>query len=650
MSLFIRQYYKFILPVIIILAGFGIFLQQVEVKADTCDGEWIDGTPASGVNCGYNCNDHNGNETMCSSEAIECAGNDSASHNGPPDGIGDDLHWCQWDNGDCQNIFSAGDKFVTYNGGNVNFTTSYTWHESVCYDPWEAHDSCEWAVGSYMVKRAFCNYYPGAEIKPLLNSHPQQQCVDDVNNLFDFKQLVNWPVGSATWSWQMPGNDGAHDEGGYCRDWCDQNNGYVIDYGKCTVNEETVPGWDAGFCPNDTYTNHCGGVDQNGDSIGDTLYTYTCGTYNHITNTSDCYVPGPTPICDNICGTVDNSANDTCIDGGLYDGRCLGDGSSADCFAPSSHGENLDDSDQSGINDYNAYCTANPPAGGWTGDIQWKQGATFGAYGEYNNRVSGFILTAEGDTYNIYTDRDSWRYEACGDDQDEINLGIYCCDDPTDQIIALPDPVADDYVQTDGDYCIQYNECGNFIKEGTEECDAYYDDYETLNLDTGEYHLYQNHLYLGDGCIGEGNYCLPPGDANECTCSGTVFNEDGDLFIITNGDVTDDNNILLKMDDTGIFLIKGTVMADIWPGNNLDDIGTDTEKYVIQRDNGTVIMYVDQVGNLHLPTTGGILLEDPVNVPINDRLMVWQDNGNLLGVLRDNGYLYIKNYIVENGL
>jgi len=82
----------------------------------------------------------------------------------------------------------------------------------------------------------------------------------------------------------------------------------------------------------------------------------------------------------------------------------------------------------------------------------------------------------------------------------------------------------------------------------------------------------------------------------------------------------------------------------------LDDIGTDTEKYVIQRDNGTVIMYVDQVGNLHLPTTGGILLEDPVNVPINDRLMVWQDNGNLLGVLRDNGYLYIKNYIVENGL
>ena len=103
------------------------------------------------------------------------------------------------------------------------------------------------------------------------------------------------------------------------------------------------------------------------------------------------------------------------------------------------------------------------------------------------------------------------------------------------------------------------------------------------------------------------------------------------------------------MDDAGIFLLRGIVDDDILLGSILDDIDVNTEKYVVKKDNGDVIMYIDNLGNMHLLEGSGIVESADLN-SVGNREMIWQDDGVLLAILDSWGNLYVKNYLVENAL
>ena len=645
MSLFVRKYYKFILPVIIILVGFGIFWQQVGVKADTCNGYmYVEGEYVSVTyDCTFQCDDFYNTNGYCPQPGVksECVGDDSFG-SGPyndtdfvyPDGTGDVRHLCSDSipgGSNCDNFFQDYDPDVEDNMDPEIVS-------SMCVS-----SSCDVSNGSYVLRRAWCEQSGNTASQ---HTTSDTGCFNDVDNIMDLYGLAY------QFRYQLPGIDlsSPYDrEGGFCLDYCEvDSNGNAVDWGTCTAGD-LADSWDSyEICPRSDYDAYCS---------GDTLNKYTCDGQPTVpfdlpypgrdiggTTQTDCTLENFPATCDNSCGYTSGSETDVCQAEtfGICDSTSY---ESAMCDASDS---NLDNVGSSGVDQFNATCAP------WSGDVQWVQGAVPAVHGEYDNEVRISINGDGGpnEGWNTTRIREFFETEACGDDQGEYNKDGYCCDDPNDEIVEdIPDYIEGDvYVLSDysthdidmsGDYCVSPTGCGNFVIDPGEECDSIRG--QLWHYGPGD----PNYLFIGDdaACVAAGGSCQ-----SDCTCSEPLFNEDGDLFIITNGDVTNDNNILLKMDDSGIFLLRGTVIKDIFPGWNLDDIDVSTEKYVVTRDSGPVIMYIDDLGNMHLPVGGGVELQDPNNVDIANREMVWQDDGVLLGVLDSWGNLYVKNYIVENAL
>ena len=336
------------------------------LAAAPCDGYMGAGfgNPVSYPDCNILCGGLS--QLTCENEDLphraNCFREDRGGQSGQADGTGDVLHLCDWVDpgpgggpGECINRFFQADPYVTYTGGDVTSPTSYSYSESVCYDPsWIPDSSCNFVAGSYIVKRSFCQdssnghpaFPPYAQIKGLSETHPYQHCANDYDAI-DAKKVY----GPAEWgASQIPALEDMESswqwEGGFCLEYCagpyggDLTLGRSCDYGAGS-DGDIVSGWDKSNCPSITqdaagcsdattaYTRSCDGAasqpfDLRGENLGSSMGG-TVGGYGSTMATEDCLATFPpgAPECNEVCGDPGATGNNIC-DGGEGGGYCQG--------------------------------------------------------------------------------------------------------------------------------------------------------------------------------------------------------------------------------------------------------------------------------------------------------------------------------------
>jgi len=460
-------------------------------------------------NCEFDCEDF---IWACDTSTFECTGEDSAGMNGPPDSVGDVLHTCRSVSGECKNNYVDGDDNVNYNGVDVNDIDSYTFLNSVCFNPTTpVPPLCGVFKGSYIVERGYCDESSG-DIKAL-QIDSEFECVSDIENLFN-TLLSTLSPGT---SYLVPGfeydmQSGPVYEGGFCLDYCMGYPGYVTEHEGCSVDGESIVGWDNDGCPTPiNYSDYCEGtilkrVICDGQATNPpTPSAFAEGVDRTYTN-EECYSDPITPsVCSDSCGTSSNIGYDTCYLGGGI-GYCQPYAEFLDggaCLQTPNIPRDVDGS-ESYVVALNQDCDNQ---GGWSGIVEWANGGSIGVYGEYENPVKAVINRFTGGpndyTQEVYDDRVGFETEACGDDMGEfyrtyVNGGL-CCDESNDNILSnVLDDITDDY-NMGGNYCVDYGVtssagCGNFRRDGSEECDALYSSElirnYAFNEKTGEY-VYQ---------------------------------------------------------------------------------------------------------------------------------------------------------------
>jgi hypothetical protein len=572
-----------------ILSSFSSF------AAMPCDGYMSAGfgDPVSYPDCNIQCNGLS--QVTCENENFphraNCFREDRGGQSGQADGTGDVLHLCDWvDPGpsgpaECINRFFQGDPYVTYNGGNVASPFSYSYLESVCFDPsWIPDATCNFVAGSYIVKRSFCqdgsNGHPAsppyAQIKGLLETHPYQHCANEYDTI-DTKKVY----GPAEWgASQLPALEDMGSswqwEGGFCLQYCagpsggDLTLGRSCDYGPGS-DGDVVSGWDKNNCPSITqsaagcsdattaYTRVCDGAssqpfDLRNVNLGSAMGGTVRGLGSTM-STEDCLASFPpgAPECNEVCGDPGAAGNNIC-DGGEGGGICEW----SSCRAGSGT-RDLDDG-EAYVTQFYSDCLPTD----MTDDVVWAEGASIGIYGEYSNEVDLSSITfingsMDGTTWPYPDDRASFETEACGDDGGESTVtditGALCCDEFDDEIIRnIVDNVPGDGMDMAGDYCVpagvtDVSGCGNFVRDGVEDCDGLYTT-NTTTVYTWNGTAYNisstvvnTILVLGDGCSGS-DVCQP-----DCTCAsgGPVVCGDG--------------------------VTEGTEECDEGPGGNIDGDG-----------------------------------------------------------------------------
>ena len=638
MSLFVRKYYKLIGLAVVMIAAAGIFLQQVVTRAATCwgyenrNGIWTGVTIDCTFDCETldppSCGNHGGwNPYSQSDNPKECTGGDGWGASGQgPDGIGDTSHHCGNLGsipGDCENVVIRGNPSGAYCAGS-------------------GWGGCPWVEGSYTKKHGYCTM---SAFPFIIQDVPGDNCLNDPN-----QSMIIWS------SNELPGKSPTQTKGGFCLDYCDDGMGRVSDYGNCNDGGEGQgpPGiWNNSLCPYQSHYDYCLGGEG---SL--TVMQYQCdgqptepfdylgqNGYDGL-NVDPVQVPATCgghvedPVCNPICGSATTGGNNICL--GSLSNLCTEEYGYGECLNTTRY---LDISEDI-LNSFHSDCLTYLGAD-MTSNVQWKEGAAPINHGEYQNQPS-----IEWDVWGTVVEaktRENFDIESCGDDQNEFTIDGYCCDDSDDYIAYAPDNIAGDTyrdhygdtynIDMSGDYCVNSNDCGNFVLDAGEDCDAAYGPLEDFPLwDQSDWE--EHHLYIGDPgfCVG-GDYCLP-----DCTCSGCSINNYDDVnkeMIIQSSGVE-----LLKMDSNGMFLLKGNIVQHNPVTENVD---ITQPHYLVNNSSGLPIMFINAAGDLSIPFSASVV-DDPAldTIPMDDRMITFQADGTVLGVLKRNGNFHIKSCLIEN--
>ena len=366
---------------------------------------------------------------------------------------------------------------------------------------------CNWVRGSFVSRSGYCS---GGYIEYPTS---RQDCVGSSGGYFTNTGNTNY---------ELPSIDSAFNEG-VCYDACEEDGSQVIDYELCSsgmIHTGTLT-TASSSCPKTTYDDYC--------VNGNTLKDYSCDgspiygpgdrRYDYLVNYDrldgedmiytnvDCSLlyPSVAPVCDDDCGSLPiGSGNDICKSEKPV-GVCGGAGNNG-CVNESR--PDLDDN-QVFLDGFNLQCP-----GSYLGTVEWAQGGIIGDFGEYSNDIMWVDYIDMSFTFTM--DRGWFDFEACGDDEQEYNIGGLCCDDFDDYVLSIADNVIDP-LNMAGDYCVDSNDCGNMAVEvdSGEDCDAMYVLYQMYNFSASPSLVLQEpRLVLGDdsGCA--------PGDicSNACTC------------------------------------------------------------------------------------------------------------------------------------
>jgi hypothetical protein len=498
-----------------------------------------------------------GGQSFCES-GPECNGDDSFGPGGNPDGIGDVLDRCTWTGTTCIHDPLDGDPDVENNGG-LDYLSSY------CYDG--SDPGCGWLQGSYVVSpRRYCDN-SGAPTLRAINTF-DTTCGYDGQEYVAFGGPINF-INMMYPDISIAGGGSGVFSDGFCLEYCEEvgtNSGDVILHGKCVDYGTPVSGRSTSNCPTTSLDETC---------EGDTLVRYSCDgdpTYpvdwtgvlaavdgvNRIRSEFDCYAPGTPSVCDPSCGDSTNTGINTCS---LGDGTgyCGISGSGASCETRNVGTGNLDVSEFR-IESYYSDCISQGESAGM---VNWTQSGEINSFGEYPIQEPSLIQFVFGGTtvLEIYYDRQGWGEEACGDDRDEYlieDLGTYlCCDDPSDSIVEFTsDADAGDNFDMAGYYCSEGpNTCGNFQREGSEQCDALYAE-QRVQIDGTWQVPYPKLLVLGDGCPG-GQIC-----DSSCSCGAPITPtcEDG----VIEGDEECEPSPLLDLDGQ---TCDSVATSGVWEGD-----------------------------------------------------------------------------------
>jgi hypothetical protein len=656
MPLFIRQSIK--ISGFVIFIGLGIFLFSQTALA-SCGGYWQDDIADGSADgdeyitfgdCSYNCGLNHSYSTCPDSDVgigwFDCISADTFGPGYGPDGTGDTMTRCQrimdGEFGpDCYNVFRDIDQ------ENV----------STCYDPVDYE--CSDFQGSYVQKRRYCEEvdHPGYPH----NTEARVRWPESINQCINDYYDDNYYVDSSPWlTVGLPGVRAEGSglkrlffDGGFCLDYCREENNYIVDWGQCTDYEEVVSGWDNDNCPNIRYDDSCtDGVQTEYYCDGGAAYPYNFDSSyidgrniggSQETNCEDLYGPYTPASCNETCGELDSGTN-VCIGA---DGGTCGNISCEEFIQV-----DLDSSEEALDHYYDGYYAQCDDQGiDMRDDVIWSQGGDLGTYGGYENELSktNYVYYCYDEYYawnNFVKNRSDWIEESCGDDANERYItsgGNLCCDSSSDSITYYDDPVVDD-IDSSGNYCYQPNTCGNYVLDGGEECDAYYAHNKTINVEICD--AYSEEivsdtliLALGDdtNCVGADNFCQLDCtcETSSVTCDPVDYDSVNEQLNINNGAVE-----LFHLDTQGMVLLAGEVIEN--------NIGAYAEPaYVIKADT-VELMVIDADGTLWL---NGVLYEgisDFSDTAIPNQKLLIQDNGIELAVLDASGNFYIRDCMAIN--
>ena len=71
--------------------------------------------------------------------------------------------------------------------------------------------------------------------------------------------------------------------------------------------------------------------------------------------------------------------------------------------------------------------------------------------------------------------------------------------------------------------------------------------------------------------------------------------------------------------------------------------------YLVNNSSGLPIMFINAAGDLSIPFSASVV-DDPAldTIPMDDRMITFQADGTVFGVLKRNGNFHIKSCLIEN--